>query len=73
MTKPFTVTAVWDPDAEVFTTESDIPGLVVEAATFEELVDLIGSLAPEVIAANVPDALAPYRVQIVTRRELAFA
>jgi hypothetical protein len=47
--------------------------MVVEAATFEELVDLIGSLAPEVIAANVPDAPTPYRVQIVTRRELAFA
>jgi hypothetical protein len=57
----------------VFTTQSDIPGFVVEAATFEELVDLISSLAPEVIAANVPDAPAPYRVQIVTRRELAFA
>ena len=73
MAKVFTVTAVWDPDAEVFTTQSDIPGLVVEAATFEELVDLIRSLAPEVIAANVPDARAPHRVQIVTRRELAVA
>jgi hypothetical protein len=73
MAEAFTVTAVWDPDAEVFTTKSDIPGLVVEAATFKELVDLIGSLAPEVIAANVPDAPTPYRVQIVTRRELAFA
>ncbi len=73
MAKAFTVTAVWDPDAEVFTTTSDIPGLVVEAATFEEVVDLVRSLAPEVIAANVPGALAPYRVQIVTRRELAVA
>jgi hypothetical protein len=73
MAKAFTVTAVWDPEAEVFTTKSDIPGLVVEAATFEELVDLIGSLAPEVIAANVPGALAPFRVRIVTRRELAIA
>jgi hypothetical protein len=36
MAKAFTVTAVWDPDAEVFATTSDIPGLVVEAATFEE-------------------------------------
>jgi len=44
----------------VFTTESDIPGLVVEAGTFEELVDLVRSLAPEVIAANMPAALAPY-------------
>ncbi len=73
MTKAFTVTAVWDPDAGVFTTESDIPGFVVEAATFEELVDLVRSLAPEVIAANVPSASAPYKVQIVTRRELAVA
>ena len=73
MTKAFTVTAVWDPDAEVFTTESDIPGFVVEAGTFEELVDLVRTLAPEVIAANVPGAQSPYRVQIVTRRELAVA
>jgi hypothetical protein len=73
MTKAFTVTAVWDPDAEVFTTVSDIPGLVVEAATFEELVDLVRSLAPEVIAANVPAARTPYTVQIVTSRELAVA
>ncbi len=72
MAKAFTVTAVWDPEAEVFTTKSDIPGLVVEAATFEELVDLFGSLAPEVIAANVemdrfydgiPLASAPKRAE----------
>ena len=73
MSKRFTVTAVWDPDAEVFTTESDIPGFVVEAGTFEELVDLVRSLAPEVIAANLPAASPPYRVRIVTRRELAVA
>ena len=73
MAKAFTVTAVWDPDAGVFTTKSNIPGLVVEAATFEEVVDLVRSLAPEVIAANVPGAQAPYRVQIVTRCELAVA
>jgi hypothetical protein len=73
MPKTFTVTADWDPDAEVFTTESDIPGFVVEAGTFEELVDLVRSLAPEVIAANVPATLPPYKVQIVMRRELAVA
>jgi hypothetical protein len=71
MAKAFTVTAVWDPDAEVFATTSDIPGLVVEAATFEELVDLVRSLAPDVVAANIADAAAPYTVEIVTRRELA--
>ena len=70
MTKAFTVTAVWDRQAEVFTTESDILGFVVEAATFEEVVDLVASLAPEAIAANVCSSMAPYRVQISTRREL---
>jgi hypothetical protein len=73
MTSNFTVTAVWDPEAELFTTESDIPGLFVEAATFEELIDLVRALAPEVIAANVLAASAPHKVQIVTRRELAVA
>jgi hypothetical protein len=57
----------------VFTTTSDIPGLIVEAATFEEVVDLVRSLAPEVITANVPDAQSPFQVQMVTRRELAVA
>ncbi len=71
MTQVFTLTAIWDPDAEAFTTQSDIPGLVVEAATFEELVELVRALAPELIAANIPTAPAPDRVQIVTRRELA--
>ena len=73
MAKPFTVTAVWDAEAGVFTTESDIPGLVVEAESFEELVELVEALAPEVIAANLPDVIPPYRVHIETRRELAVA
>ena len=73
MTKAFTVNAIWDADAEVFTTQSDIPGIVVEAATFEELVDLVRALAPETIAANVPGASAPYKIDIVTRREFAVA
>jgi hypothetical protein len=73
MAKTFTVTAVWDAKAGVFTTQSDIPGLVVEAETFEELVELVQALAPEVIAANLPHAPRPYTVQVETRRELAVA
>jgi hypothetical protein len=38
MPRTFTVTASWDPEARVFTSQSDIPGLVVEAETYEELV-----------------------------------
>lgn len=73
MDRIFTVTAVWDAEAEVFTTQSDIPGLIVEASTFEELIDLVRALAPAVIAANLPSASTPYKVEIVTRRELAVA
>ena len=73
MRKAFTVTAIWDSEAQVFTSQSDIPGLVVEAGTFEELVDLVMALAPEVIAANVPDARRPYKVHVETRRDLAVA
>ena len=57
----------------MLTTESDIPGFVVEAAAFEELFDLVRALAAEVFAANVPTASAPHKVQIMTRRELAVA
>jgi len=63
MASAFTVTAVWDSDAEAFTTTSDIPGVVVEAATFEELVDLVHSLAPEVIPANFPTRLHPIELR----------
>ena len=69
----YTVQATWDADSGVFTTESDIPGFVVEAETFEEVVELVRALAPEVIAANVADAAVPYTIEIVTRRELAVA
>ncbi len=73
MKKTFTVTATWDAGARVFTSQSDIPGFVVEAETFEELVALVEALAPEVIAANIPDAPRPYTVKIETHRELAMA
>ena len=73
MAKAFVITATWDAEAGVFTSQSNIPGLVVEAETFEEFVQLVQALAPEMIAANLPDAPRPYRVSVETRRELAVA
>jgi hypothetical protein len=73
MKKGFTVTATWDAEAGVFTSQSDIPGLAVEAETFEELVELVRALAPDVIATNLPSAPRPYILNIETRRELAVA
>jgi Domain of unknown function (DUF1902) len=71
--KALKVTATWDPDARVFTSQPNIPGLVVEADDFEELVCLVEALAPDVIAANLPDEPRPYRVQGEMRRALAVA
>ena len=71
MQRSFTVTATWDAEAHVFTSRSDIPGLVAEAETFEDFVTLIEALAPEVITANVPDAPRHYAVNVEAPRELA--
>ncbi|MFN0192189.1 MAG: DUF1902 domain-containing protein [Aestuariivirga sp.] len=73
MADVFHVSATWDPEANVFVSQSDIPGLVVEAETFEELVALVEAFAPEVIEANLPGASRPYTVKIETSRELAVA
>jgi predicted RNase H-like HicB family nuclease len=53
------VRAHWDPDARVWWAESeDIPGLVTEARTFDELVSNVCALIPGLLelngVANVP-------------------
>jgi hypothetical protein len=69
MEKPsFHVAAVWDDAAGVFTSESDIPGLVVEAASFDEFVDLVRALAADLITANVPHLRPPYRIDVCAHR-----
>ncbi len=50
--RTFFVTACWDEDAEVFWSESDINGLHIEAATFEEFQSLVEELAPDLIFEN---------------------
>ncbi|NJM30434.1 MAG: DUF1902 domain-containing protein [Rhizobiales bacterium] len=73
MPQTFTVTATWDEEAKVFTSSSDIPGLVVEAGTFEEFVSLVEALAPEMLAANLPNVKRPYHFDIQSHRSLAVA
>ncbi len=47
------VTVRWDAEARVWWAESDdIPGLVTEAATFDELVERCGAVIGELLAAN---------------------
>jgi hypothetical protein len=48
----YTVTAVWDPEARVYWSRSNIVGLNVEAETLSEFVDLVESLAPDLMRDN---------------------
>jgi Domain of unknown function (DUF1902) len=73
MKRLFKVKANWDDEAKVFVSQSDIPGLVVEAETFEEFVSLVQSLAPEMLAVNLPHVKRPYHFDIQSHRTLAVA
>ena len=48
----FTITAVWNPEAEVWTSETDIPGLVIQAESLEEFFQDVADVAPVLIADN---------------------
>ena len=55
----FTVTVSHDEREGVwYVQSSDIPGLHVEAPTYDALMDVIIDVVPELIEANVPDAVA---------------
>ena len=73
MIKKYDVYAIWDDEAKVFTSQSNIPGLVVEADSFEEFVDLVEALAPVVVTANLPDAKRPFKLNIQSQRVLEVA
>ena len=53
----FTVTVSHDEQEGVwFVESSNVPGLNAEAPSFDALVEVISEVAPELIAANVPEA-----------------
>lgn len=66
----YTVTAVWDAEAEVYWSQSDIIGLNVEAATLSEFVDLVEALAPDLIRDN---GMAPGPITITGETALKAA
>jgi hypothetical protein len=50
----FPISAIWDPTALVYYSDSGITGLHIEAPTVEEFYALADELAPELIRANDP-------------------
>lgn len=67
------VEAVWDPEAGVWVAASDdVPGLVTEADTLDDLRQKLIDLVPELLAENEPDRVrgAPLPIEIVARQSL---
>ena len=52
MKRTFNVKAVWDDEAQVFYSHSDIGGLHIEAASLDEFEAIIIEEAPDLIIAN---------------------
>ncbi|MEL6920718.1 MAG: DUF1902 domain-containing protein [Pseudomonadota bacterium] len=52
MPRTFTVKALWDAEAEVWTSESDIEGLHIEAETLDQFEEVLADIGAELVAAN---------------------
>lgn len=52
MKRSFKVSAVWDADAGVYYSESDIEGLHIEAASLEEFEAILMEVGPDLVLAN---------------------
>jgi len=51
--KTYEIHALWDQEAQVWVAESDdVPGLITEAETMEQLIGKLQGLIPELLEAN---------------------
>ena len=70
--KPLFVHAEWDDEALVWVaTSDDVPGLVTEAETAEELIEKLKRLIPELLEANgviLPGGEEGVPFELLTRR-----
>ncbi len=63
------VHAEWDDEANVWVASSDdVPGLVTEAATTEELIAKLKVMIPELMALNHQSSTGPVPFELLTRR-----
>ena len=66
------VEALWDDEASVWVaTSDDIPGLVTEADTLDELRSKLADIVPELLAGNDPSTLRDWPLPIADRRPAA--
>jgi predicted RNase H-like HicB family nuclease len=67
------ILATWDPEASVFViTSDDVPGLVTEAASAEEIDKKLRIMIPELLELNSPEIdISDISVLIRTERHLS--
>ena len=53
MSGRYFIRAIWDPEAKVYYSDSNVPGLVVESDSLAEFVSLAEALLPEMLKANL--------------------
>ncbi len=70
---PYFVKALWDSEAGVFYSDTNIPGLTVEAATVDEFRFLVADLAPEMLAENAGIHDANVVVHFTAEQDMALA
>ena len=69
MNKLAYVHAQWDDEANVWVASSDdVPGLVTEAATTEELILKLKIMIPELMSLNSQSSVGPVPFELLTRR-----
>lgn len=65
------IAAQWDDEAEVWiATSEDVPGLCVEASTFDELVAVATELTPELLELNHVEISGPVSLHITAERTM---
>lgn len=71
--REFKVTAFWDPEVAVWVAASeDVPGLVTEAETVEQLVGKLQVMVPELLEANgvLPAGEKDVPIRLVAERSV---
>lgn len=64
-----TIEALWDAEAGVwYSTGGDVPGLCIQANTFDELVDIATSLTPDLLRDNGITLSGPIALHITAER-----
>ena len=73
MAASYYIKAIWDAEAGVWTSQSDVHGLVIETSTLAEFESLALELAPDMLAANVKDYVPGAPLLFTAERALSIA